>query len=186
MAQSLGDKRWSISASLKLKERILPPLSTPNSLPIWDGRVMGAAGRECLRFLRPGIYHACVCAKSLSRVWFLATPWAIALQAPLSMEFSREEYLSGLPFLSPGELPNQGVEPASLKSPELASGFFTTSATWYSAKWAFLVALVVKNPPTTQETRVPSLDQEDPLEEHMYTHGWFVWKYGKNHHNIVK
>ncbi|ELR46456.1 hypothetical protein M91_05097, partial [Bos mutus] len=52
-----------------------------------------------------------------------------ASQAPLSMEFSRQEYWSGLPFPPPGDLPNPGIEPMSLVSPALASGFFTTSAT---------------------------------------------------------
>ena len=42
------------------------------------------------------------------------TPWAIARQAPLSMEFSRQEYWSGLPFLTPRDRPNPGLEPASL------------------------------------------------------------------------
>ena len=57
------------------------------------------------------------------------TPWA--RQAPLSMRFSRQEYWSGLPCPPPGDLLNPGVEPgASLMSPALASGFFTTSATY--------------------------------------------------------
>ena len=43
----------------------------------------------------------------------LASPWAVACQAPLSMGFSREEYWSGLPFLSPGDLPDPGIEPGS-------------------------------------------------------------------------
>ena len=47
----------------------------------------------------------------------------IARQAPLSKEFSRQEYWSGLPFPSPGDLPNPGIEPLSLA---LAGGFFTT------------------------------------------------------------
>ena len=42
-----------------------------------------------------------------------ATPWTVAYQAPLSMEFSRQEYWSGLPFPSPGDLPDQGIEPES-------------------------------------------------------------------------
>ena len=46
------------------------------------------------------------------------------------MRFSREEYGSGLPFPSPGDLPNPGVEPVSLESPALAGSLFTTSATW--------------------------------------------------------
>ena len=55
----------------------------------------------------------CVCAKSLSRVWLCATPWTIAPQAPLSVEFSRQEYWSGLPFPPPGDLPNPGFKPES-------------------------------------------------------------------------
>ena len=52
--------------------------------------------------------------KSLSRVRLSATPWTVAYQAPLSMGFSRQEYWSGLPFPSPGDLPNPGIEPGSL------------------------------------------------------------------------
>ena len=44
----------------------------------------------------------------------LATPWTVACQAPLSMEFSRQENGSGLPFPSPVDLPNPGIEPGSL------------------------------------------------------------------------
>ena len=43
----------------------------------------------------------------------LATPWTVARQAPLSMGFSRQEYWSGLPFPSPGDLPDPGIEPGS-------------------------------------------------------------------------
>ena len=50
----------------------------------------------------------------------------VARQAPLSTGFSRQEYWSGLP----GDLPDPGTDPLSLKSPALTSGFFTTSATW--------------------------------------------------------
>ena len=46
------------------------------------------------------------------------------------MGFSRQEYWSGLPCPSPGDLPDPGIEPLSLKSPELAGRFFTTTATW--------------------------------------------------------
>ena len=49
--------------------------------------------------------------KLLSRVQLLATPWTIAHQAPLSIGFSRQEYWSGLPFPSPGDLPDPGIEP---------------------------------------------------------------------------
>ena len=68
----------------------------------------------------------CVCALSLSRVQRFATPWAVAHQVPLFMEFSSREYWSGLPFPTPGDLPDSGIEPSSLASLVLAGGFFTT------------------------------------------------------------
>ena len=49
--------------------------------------------------------------KSLSHVRLFATPWTLAYRAPSPMEFSRQEYWSGLPFPSPGYLPNPGIEP---------------------------------------------------------------------------
>ena len=63
-----------------------------------------------------------------SLVQLFATPSSVAHQAPLSMGFSRPEYWSGLPFPPPEELPNPGIELASLRSPALAGGFFITSA----------------------------------------------------------
>ena len=51
--------------------------------------------------------------KSLSRVQLFATPWSVAHQPPPSMEFSRQEYWSGLPFPFPRDLPNLGIEPGS-------------------------------------------------------------------------
>ena len=65
----------------------------------------------------------------LNRVQLFRTPWTVACQAPLSMQFSRQEYWSGLPFPSPGDLPDPGIKLASLVSPALADGFFTTSTT---------------------------------------------------------
>ena len=58
------------------------------------------------------------------------TLWTTAHQAPWSMEFSKQEYWSGLPWPPPGDLPYPGFQPASLMSPALAGRFFTTSATW--------------------------------------------------------
>ena len=63
----------------------------------------------------------------LSHGQFFGTPCAEACQAPLSVEFSRQEYWSGLPFPPPGVLPDPGIEPAS---PALAGRFLTASATW--------------------------------------------------------
>ena len=51
--------------------------------------------------------------KSLSRVQLFVTPWTLAYQTSLSMGFSRQEYWSGLPFPSPGDLPNPGIKPGS-------------------------------------------------------------------------
>ena len=58
------------------------------------------------------------------------TAWTVTHQSPLSMEFSRQEYWSGLPFPPPEGLPDPGIEPVSLMSPALAGGFFTAIATW--------------------------------------------------------
>ena len=54
------------------------------------------------------------------------TPWTLAYQAPLSMGFPGQKYQSGLPFPSPGPLPNPGIEVMPSVSPALAGGFFTT------------------------------------------------------------
>ena len=51
--------------------------------------------------------------KLLSRIRLFATPWTVGNQAPLSMEFSRQEYWSGLPYPSPGDLPNLGIKSRS-------------------------------------------------------------------------
>ena len=51
--------------------------------------------------------------KSFSHVQLFVTPWTVAYQAPQSTEFSRQEYWSGLPFRSPGDLPDPGIEPGS-------------------------------------------------------------------------
>ena len=50
---------------------------------------------------------------SLSRVRLFVTPWTVAHQMPLSIEFFRQEYWSGLPFPSPGDLPSPGIKPGS-------------------------------------------------------------------------
>ena len=71
-----------------------------------------------------------MCAHSLSHIRLFATPWIVALQAPLSMGLPRQEYWSRLPFPSPGDLPDPGMEP---KSPELAVGFFTAEPSFTEA-----------------------------------------------------
>ena len=85
-AMSLYDGTdFSESKKLNPKERIWYP----------------KAGKQCTRAL------------SLSRIRLYATPWTVAHQAPLSSEFCRQEYWSRLPFPSPGDLPDPGIEPAS-------------------------------------------------------------------------
>ena len=68
--------------------------------------------------------HAARCY--FGRVRLYATLGTMARQAPLSMGFFRQEYWSGLPFPTPGDLPDSGTKPASLASPALAGGFFIT------------------------------------------------------------
>ena len=91
-------------------------------------------GRRSMRLnsllnVRPGAASRRPCM--LSRficVQLLVIPWPVAHQVPLSKGFSRQEYWSGLPFPSPGDLPDARVEPVSLASPALAGGFCTASA----------------------------------------------------------
>ena len=66
----------------------------------------------------------CVWAQSLSCVLHFVTPWTVDCQALLSMKFFRQEYWSGLPFPTPVDLPNPGIEPVSPASPALAGRFF--------------------------------------------------------------
>ena len=72
---------------------------------------------------RPGGVHVCSVTQSCPTV---CDPMDGSPQAPLSMEFSRQGYWSGLLFLTPGDLPNPGIKTKSLMSPALAGGFFTT------------------------------------------------------------
>ena len=79
----------------------------------------------------PGFHHIrcvwCVVnVQSFSHIQLFVTPWTVARQAPLSMEFSRQEYWSGLPCPPPGDLPNPGIKLMSLVSLALAGGFFIT------------------------------------------------------------
>ena len=70
-----------------------------------------------------------VCTKLLQSCLTLCNPMDHSRQAPLFMGFSRQEYLGGLPFPSPGDLPDPGIKPMPLKSPALAGRFFITRAT---------------------------------------------------------
>ena len=67
-----------------------------------------------------------VSVQLLGHVRLFVTPWTVAYQAPLSMEFPRQECWRVLTFPPPGDLPYPGIELASLVSPALAGGFFIT------------------------------------------------------------
>ena len=68
----------------------------------------------CYYFIKSSL---CVYAQLLSLVQLLAAPWTVACQAALLVESSRQEYWSGLPFPTPGALPNPGIEPKLLCLP---------------------------------------------------------------------
>ena len=73
----------------------------------------------------------CACMLShFSCVWLFANLDTVSHQAPLSMGFSRQKYRGGLPCPPPGNLPNPGIEPMSLRSPAIAGRFFATNVTW--------------------------------------------------------
>ena len=85
--------------------------SFPSSLPIINCRIVLVTFSKYMLTLFPTLWSE---VKSLSHVRLFATPWTVAHQAPPSMRFSRQEYWSRLPFPSPGDLPNPGIEPWSL------------------------------------------------------------------------
>ena len=91
---------------------------------------------------------------------FFATPWTVAFQAPLSMGFFRQQYWSGLPFPSPGDLPNPGIKPTSLTSPAMTSQFFTTSVSW-EAHITNICVLVAQQCPTFATPQ--TVAHQDPL-----------------------
>ena len=77
-----------------------------------------------------------MCVLSCSVMSDSVAPWTVASHAPLPMEFSRQEYWSGLPFPTPRALSHPGIQPASLSSPALAGGIFTINATYEAQKGA--------------------------------------------------
>ena len=113
----------------------------------------------------------------VSHVQLFATPCTEDRQTPLSMGFPRQEYWSGLPCPSPGDLPNPGIEPRSSALQEvlyyLSHQGSALGLLRIMLNLLFLLSLVaqlVKNPPAMLETWVRSLGSEDPLEKGMATH----------------
>ena len=108
---------------------------------------------------------------SLSPVQLFVTPWTAAHQAPLCMKFSRQGYWSGLPFPSPGDIPNPGIES---RSPALQADSLLTELQIFETS---LIAQMAKRLPTMRETQVQSLGWEYPLEKEMASHSsTLAWK----------
>ena len=99
---------------LKPWEKIIPCFSSP-------------PGVVCVHM------HTCMCM--LSSIKLFAILRTVACHAPLSMGFVRQEYWSGLPFPSPGDLPDPGIKPQSLASPALVGGFFTSELPGEPTSW---------------------------------------------------
>ena len=104
-------------------------------------------------------------SESAMRAWVLShfscvhsfvTPWTVACQAPLSMEFSRQEYWSVLPCTPSGDLPNPKIQPASFMSPALAGEFFTTSTTWSEFYIPSILDPLLHHPTCLGHHRAPS------------------------------
>ena len=112
------------------------PTVSPEELRMWKYRILAQIAEIYIKGmvsvssdsrLFPHI-EKCLLFCYLVPKWYptFVTPWTVAHQASLSMEFSRQEYWSRLPFPSPWDLPDPGIELASPLSPALARRFFTT------------------------------------------------------------
>ena len=131
-----------------------------------------------------------VCVLScFSPVWLFETLWTVALQSPLSMGFSRQEYWSGSPLPSPGDLPDTEFKRVFSATPVLKADSLPLSHQGSPNHnivlvklnchnvWVSLVAQMVKNLPAMKETWIQSLGWEDPLEEGMATYSSIlVWR----------
>ena len=93
------------------------------------------------------LYTLCVLS-CFSHVQLFIALWIVACQVSLSMEFSWQEYWSGLPCPPSADLHDPGIEPSSFLSPALAGGLFTTSAIWEAhthLQWLKLTRLILAN-----------------------------------------
>ena len=157
-AMSLYDGTdFSESKKLNPKERIWYP----------------KAGKQCTRAL------------SLSRVRLYATPWTVAHQAPLFMGFSRQEYWSGLPCPPSGDFPDPGIKPASLASPELTGGFFTTRATWEAITQFSSVAQSCPTLCSPMDCSTSGFPVHHQLLEPTQTHPLRLWCYPNISSSVV-
>ena len=114
-----SDFKWNFSSSLLGRS-----IHSGNNYAVW------------IRNATPPIIHLKVKVKSLSRVRLFVTPWTVAYQALLYMGFSRQEYWSGLPFPSPGDLPDPGIKPGF---PALEAGALTSELPGKHVYWAYIM-----------------------------------------------
>ena len=117
----------------------------------------------------------------LSCIWFFATPWTIAHQSSLCMEFSRQEYWSVLPFAPPGDLPDPGIKPTSPASPALAGRFFTTAppglgfklrCVWFWSSGLLHYFSKAEEPEIKLPTSIESLKSKRVPEKHIFLLYW--------------
>ena len=102
----------------------------------------------------------------LSRVQLFVTLWAIAHEVPVSIGFFRQEYWSGLPFPSPGDLPNLGIQPASLVPPALQADSLPLSY-WGSPGYCLSSHLVCPSPPVKgTQLLAPRLQSPNKISIH--------------------
>ena len=114
----------------------------------------------------------CVLLSSFSPVRCFAALYTVAHQAPLSMEFSRQEYWREWPCLPPGNLSDPGIELVSLMSPALAGGFFATSATWEAHQAHSRCSINADSTNVSLEMFCPHLLKF--LEKNMATHSSYL------------
>ena len=109
-----------------LQARILECVAMPSSRESFQPRIQPASLLSPT--LSGGFFTISATweAQLLSHFWLFETPWTKIHQTPMSMEFSKQEYWSGVPFPSPRDLSNLRVKPTSLASSALEGGFFTT------------------------------------------------------------
>ena len=124
-----------IASSVRAQRRLYPmqlmvvsPLCTPVlcALEVTFRNSVTVEG-VCIQIFSVTLFVLLSC---FSHVQLYVTPWTVAHQAPLSMGFPRQEYWIGMLCPPPAGLPDTGVKPKPLMSPELTGGFFTTGASW--------------------------------------------------------
>ena len=118
---SLINNRWLFCACSVMSDSVGSQRQQPTRIPVPG--ILQARTLEWVAISFSNAWKWKVKVKSLSRIQLFATPWTAAYQAPPSMGFSRQEYCSGLPFPSPGDLPNPGIE---LRSPTLQADALTS------------------------------------------------------------